>query len=190
MELLEIAKLIIAGLTPLVVLGLTVAVSRATRRFEESQWANRQVIEKRVELYDEMAPELNDILCAFLLVGDFKCISPEEVIRKKRSLDRQFYVYKHLFSERFEAAYKSFEETYFRTFAAVGKPAQLKTDPAWQRAERGDDWAPEWAKLFAPAEYRSDANELVDAYEGLLRRFADELGVRPPTAGPQRRRGR
>jgi hypothetical protein len=51
---LEIVKLLVAGLTPLVVAGLTFyvtrAVNRAAGRVEEVQAASRRVIERRLKL--------------------------------------------------------------------------------------------------------------------------------------------
>ncbi|MDP8929448.1 MAG: hypothetical protein M3O70_12990, partial [Actinomycetota bacterium] len=66
---LEVAKLIVAALTPVLIFALGVVVTRAARRVEDAQWANRTIIGKRLDVYSELAPSLNDIYCFFTMVG-------------------------------------------------------------------------------------------------------------------------
>ena len=53
---LEVTKLIVAALTPLAVVLLGIWVARATRRLEASQWVNQKLIEKRINLLEEILP--------------------------------------------------------------------------------------------------------------------------------------
>lgn len=71
---LEIVKLAVAACTP----------------FERAQWTNQKLIERRIAVFDEMAPLLNDLFCFFRFVGDFRAITPPEAVSRKRSLDRGF----------------------------------------------------------------------------------------------------
>ena len=68
---LEVTKLIVAALTPLAVL-LGIWVARATRRLEASQWVNQKLIEKRINLLEEILPRLNDLYCYFEWIGNWK----------------------------------------------------------------------------------------------------------------------
>ena len=79
---LEVVKLVVAAATPVLVLLLGVVVSRAARRLEEAQWANRTLIERRLELYDEMAERLNDLYCFFGLFGNFREVEPPVAVRR------------------------------------------------------------------------------------------------------------
>lgn len=75
---LEVTKLIVevvkGVLTPLTlaVLGWWIMhlVSRA-------QSANEKVIEKRLVVFDGMAPLLNDLFCYFFFVGHWKSLTPQ-----------------------------------------------------------------------------------------------------------------
>jgi hypothetical protein len=175
---LEIAKLVVAFLTPLLLLGLGVIVNRAARRVEDAQWANRKLIERRLELYDQMAPLLNGLYCFFRLVGDFRKIDPPHAIELKRELDRLFHVNKFLFSETFTRRYQALMELCFQTFAGVATDARLRVDPQVQVAEMGSDrWRADWWDLFSPEEERSGRGRIKNAYVELMQTFADELGV-------------
>jgi hypothetical protein len=65
---LEITKVIIQALTPILLVLLGIIVNRAIKTFEHRQWRNQKLIEKRLEIYDDMAPALNDLLCYFTLL--------------------------------------------------------------------------------------------------------------------------
>jgi hypothetical protein len=62
---LEIAKLTISAATPIVVGFLGIVIHRATKSFEHKQWKNQKLVEKKIRIYEEMCPILNDILCYF-----------------------------------------------------------------------------------------------------------------------------
>lgn len=177
---LEAAKLIVGLFTPLVVLALGVIVNRATRRLEQVQWANRQLIERRLNLYDAMAPRLNELFCFFVLVGDFRNIEPPAAIAAKRDLDKAFHVNRFLFSARFSEKYLQFMAVCFHTFVGVGEPAKLRSKIELQKSERkGAAWPAEWDDLFVfPERHASSRQEVQDAYEQLMNCFGEELGVR------------
>ena len=84
---LELTKILVGALTPLLLVILGFVINRAARRVEDLQWTSRKVVEKRLQLYEEMAPRLNDILVFFLLVGHFREVTPPDVIKKKRNSD-------------------------------------------------------------------------------------------------------
>jgi hypothetical protein len=123
---LELAKLIVAGLIPVVVVGLGVLINRTAHRIEQAQWATRRLIDRRLELFDSMAPGLNDLLCFFLLVGDFRNITPPIAIAHKRELDQQFYVNEALMSPEFASRYHAFIGACFQTYTGVGHDARLR----------------------------------------------------------------
>lgn len=185
---LEAAKLGVSLLTPLVVLGLGLLVNRASRRLEQAQWANRQLIERRLNLYDMMAPLLNDLLCFFTLVGDYRSVQPPAAIAAKRTLDKTFHVNRFLFSPAFSAAYDSFMDVCFQTYTGVGEPAKLRSTIEFQRPERKDTWNEEWNDLFVfPARHASSLSDIRAAYESLMNCFAEELGVNAEGAHRGRR---
>lgn len=144
---LEATKLAVSLLTPLVVLGLGLLINRASRRLEQAQWANRQLIERRLNLYDVMAPLLNDLFCFFTLVGDYRSVEPPAAISAKRTLDKSFYVNRFLFGPAFSATYAAFMDVCFQTYTGIGEPAKLRSTIELQRPER-ETWNEEWNDLF------------------------------------------
>lgn len=56
---LEIAKLVVAGLTPLFVATIGFWLNRRLKSLEQAQWSQQKVIERRIKAYDELAQPLN-----------------------------------------------------------------------------------------------------------------------------------
>jgi hypothetical protein len=180
---LEVAKLAVAALTPLVVLGLGVIVSRAARRVEDAQWSNRKLVERRLDLYDRMAGPLNDLFCFFRLVGHFRDLDPPSVIQRKRELDKTFYVNRFLMSDDFADLYHAYINTCFRPWETAAHDAKLRMSASAQRFERGTSapWKPEWNDLFVTeADEMASKGVVRQGYEGLMKRFAAECGVQSP----------
>ena len=53
---LEVAKLLVSALTPLAVLTFGFWINRRLKRVEHLQWASQKVIEKRLVVFDQVAP--------------------------------------------------------------------------------------------------------------------------------------
>jgi hypothetical protein len=176
---LEVAKLAVALLTPVLLLGLGVVITRAARRVEHAQWANRKLIERRLELYDEMAPLLNDLYCFVGLVGDFRRIEPPRAIELKRRLDKLFHVNKFLFSDAFARRWEALMDLCFETYTGYGNDARIRVDAESQEAEMGSsDWRAEWRVLFSPRGEHTQRGRIKYAIAELMETFADEIGVR------------
>ena len=54
---------------PILAVIFGVFVLRLTKKLEHSQWRNQKIIEKRIEEWDTIRPELNDIFCFCTRVG-------------------------------------------------------------------------------------------------------------------------
>jgi hypothetical protein len=189
---LEAAKLAVAALTPLVVVGLGFVVTRAVGRLEDAQWANRKVIERRLELYDKMAPHLNDLLCFFTAIGHFREINPPAALARKRELDKAFHVNRHLMGDDFSEHYTDFVNACFRHYTGVGQDAQLRASVDHQRKERRTEhWDESWNDMFVvdPDEV-TDRKEIALRYEALMRSFSDQVGVRHASDEAQGKRAR
>ena len=103
---LEITKVLISMITPIIIVLMGYWLNKTIRRFEQLQWANRKVIEQRLKLYEELAPILNDLLCFYQFIGHWKELTPPQVVDKKRLLDKQVHVHRALFSEDFYKKYR------------------------------------------------------------------------------------
>src|SRR5262245_57166953 len=179
---LEVVKLIIAGLTPLAVAILGWWISRQLKRLEQLQWANQKAVEKRLAVYSELAPVLNDLYCYFDFIGDWKMKEPVAALSVKRAADRLFYVNAALFSPSFRRAYVEFIDLCFipGPLHEYDTTAKLKTALTIRRemfSKRGQAWDPEWNEYFAPAEAVSSRDAIVQGYRRMMDTFVRELGV-------------
>lgn len=179
---LEITKLVVGALTPLVIVLVGVWVNRIAKRIEAAQWANQKLTEKRIAIFDELAPLINDLYCYYMCVGNWKELTPPGVIDTKRKLDKKIYVYSSLFSSEFINNYNEFIQLCFQTYAGAGHDAKLKTSihhlMGGNRQESSPiPWKSEWDTLFSQQEDCPPPTQIRSAYSNLMSSFAKELGV-------------
>jgi hypothetical protein len=178
---LEVAKLLVGFLTPVLLFVLGLIVARAARRVEDAQWASRKLVERRIELHQMLAPQLNDLMCFVRCVGHFREISPPDAIRTKREADKTFFVNEHLFSSAFGQLYRAFIDSCFVHWEFEGEDAKLRVSASWIKQERGEriPWEREWNSLFRDDSW--NPAEQMRAYRELMEVFAVELGVQSRT---------
>ncbi|MCM2494204.1 hypothetical protein [Burkholderia glumae] len=175
---LDIARLAVSVLTPLSVTALGWLISRRLKRLELVQWTNQKLIEKRLAIYDIIAPQLNALLCFYTWVGYWKDISPDDVIRIKRDLDRTLHVYRHLFDDEVYHTYHALMLALFDVHSGAGRDARIRslvTGPNGDRTVHGNyAWHASWSERFAIAkvlpgdEIQSRYYRLMDALRGSL----------------------
>lgn len=173
---LEIAKLAVGLISALVFLYLGVRVNRAAVHFQTSQWINQKIIEKRLELFDKIAPLLNDLYCYYVRVGGWRAQTPPEIIEIKRNLDRLISVNAPLFSSEFRRIYDKYMELCFDMMAHGSDSARLRTLTEMRDTLPG--WQPEWRALFAGPDTCPPPYEVLAAHEALMACFAQELGIK------------
>jgi hypothetical protein len=122
---LEIAKLVVAALTPIVVAAAGYWINRRLRSLEAAQWSQQKIVERRIQAYDELAPSLNRLFCFFAYVGSWKETQPAEVISLKRSLDERAHISAPLFDADFLRLYNELLDCCFTTFGIWGEDAKL-----------------------------------------------------------------
>ena len=113
---LEITKLCVSLLTPIVIAVATYQYNVHKDLDVQQQERLRRVVAKRVELWDAMAPKMNDIYCYFLYVGRWKEMEPQEIIERKRDLDALLYSNRILFSQPFFESYQEFMSAAFEMY--------------------------------------------------------------------------
>ncbi len=174
---LEISKLFTALFTPAALAIIGIYIHRVTKRFEHLQWRNQKLIEKRLAVYDDLAPMLNDVLCYLTYVGCWKDLNPLEVVKLKRTLDKKIHLAAPLFSKSFFDACMEFQNLCFETYTGWGRDARLKTK--WQRRQQAKDdgWKTEWIECFSNSE--SDPAQIRAAYHNIIQSFIGDIGVHP-----------
>lgn len=176
---LQIATLAVGALTPITVAGLGVLFARTSRRIEQVQWANQTVVTRRLEIFGQLAPGLNKLLCFATFVGGWKEIQPAQAIAIKRQLDETMYANRVLFSDELFDAYRQFMTTLFAMYAATDADAHLRAPVKCRFGDRRNmTWWDEdsMAGLFSPGN-PVDLDEIQAAYELLTDRFRADLYV-------------
>lgn len=177
---LEIVKLALGVLTPLSVAGLGWFVARRLKRLELVQWTNQKLIEKRLALYDAVAPQLNALLCFYTWIGYWKDISPDDVIRAKRELDRTFHIYRYLFDDHVYDAYHAYIHALFEMHTGAGQDARIRSLIETADGDRTRHatyvWNPAWHARFATVNV-VDRAEVRDRYTRLMEVLRVSLGA-------------
>jgi hypothetical protein len=179
---LEVAKLLVSVLTPIVVVAVGFWINRRLKGMEHLQWSNQKIIEKRIAIYDAIAPLLNDLMCYFTYIGCWKDLSPVEVVALKRHLDKIAYVNAPLLPPSFLQKYNALMESCYQTYSGWGNDAKLRTQYERRRQAADSKWSDEWDCCFADRNFVSEPTEVRRQYTELMTYLASELGINA-TAG-------
>lgn len=180
---LEVAKLIASVLTPISLAILGWFISRRMKRFEHAQWSNQKLIEKRLQLYDNLAPLLNRLLCFFAWFGYWQDVTPESAIEAKRELDKQVNIYRYLLSDTFYIEYKVFIRMLFQEYSAPGHDAKILSSIKGEYGDRREDcnytWDPNWNDSFSEefAQSHFTNEEIKEQYHVLMAALKDSIGL-------------
>ncbi len=172
---LEIAKLVVQAATPLAVAGLGVYLTRLAKRFEHLQWRNQRLIEKRIAVYEDLASDLNDLLCYFSFVGCWKDLTPHQVVALKRRIDKKVYLAAPLFSPSFFEHCMNFMNLCYATFQGWGEDAKLRTAFERRKQAVGAEWEAKWDDCFSHDV--SDPHQVRAAYQAVMASFSEEIGI-------------
>jgi hypothetical protein len=163
---LEYAKLGVAALTPIMTGLIGLLVVRLGSKVEATKQLNQELLRKRLRLFEDIAPKLNDIHCFYQAVGHWTELSPEEIIRRKREIDRAIHVNRYLFQSDFWDEYLRFEQAYFETFSAPGQPARLRLDLEHVGKRAGAAFQKDW--LANASAKPGDHKEQLRHYDALM----------------------
>lgn len=177
----EVTKLLISFLTPLSVAGFGWFINRRLKRLDLAQWSNQKLIEKRLVVYDQVAPLLNSLLCFYTWVGHWKDISPDDVIKTKRELDKVFNIYRHIFDEAVFDAYRNLVGILFESYVGAGKDALIRSGITSVNGDRrihcSYKWDESWNSRFAAKDNESPLVVRENYYQ-LMLALRMSLGVR------------
>jgi hypothetical protein len=172
----ETLQTVLSIITPILVLALGIPIARYTKRLDTQALVDQKIIERRLALFDEVGPKLNDLYCLSRFVGHFRSIEPAKAVEHKRALDRVIHVNRPIFSPEFRSAYNAFMDTTFEMYTGGAQDAKLRIDRVQLQRERGGEWPAEWNRHFSQ-QGGTDPREVVRAYENLVEAFASDLGI-------------
>jgi hypothetical protein len=173
----QIVTVIVAAATPVTVAVLGVIFARASRKIEQVQWANQTVVTRRLDVFDKLAPGLNQLLCFATFVGTWKDIDPRKAIAIKRDLDQTMYANKVLFSDELFAAYHRFMSVLFDMFGTTGADAKVRApiESNWGTRRDLQWWNDVMSRLFTDEAVSLD--DIQEAYDALGEQFRANLYV-------------
>lgn len=165
---LEMAKLAVSILTPLLVLVLGIVINNSVKNAERSTGL-------RSEIYKSVGGDLNDIYSYLAFVGGWKELTPAEVIARKRAVDKAMYTYKPFFSKELFATYERFMHEAFTPYGDPGQDARIRSDVSTEDGDRRRHtraWEPAWEDRFT-----KERNKVAqrDAYDQFLEQLARDL---------------
>jgi hypothetical protein len=172
---LKIAKLLVQLVLPLVLFGLGVVFGRRAKAMEEIAWRGQKSIEWRQSLYERTIGEFNKLYCSFTYVGDWEERSAPDVIKIKRTLDRELASHRLLMSRSTWEAYTNLMNACFVTEGGRGQHIRLKANVAMY--EELGNWESSSADMFVPEAYRTKRQEFCGYYDEFILRFYNDIGI-------------
>jgi hypothetical protein len=135
-------------------------------------------VTRRLEVFSQLAPGLNRLLCFATFVGGWKEIKPGDAIALKRQLDEIMYANRVLFSDELFSAYHQFMTTLFAMYATTGADARLRAPvkSRWGDRRSLPWWRRSMTALFSDSSVAS-LDDIQAAYDQLTQRFRAELYV-------------
>jgi hypothetical protein len=175
---LEVAQLAVAALMPLTLLGLGLIVAQNTRRLDSYQHANQTVLARRHEIFQEVAPKLNQLLCFMAFVGRWKEITPADVLSLKRDVDEVMYTNRLLFSDELFATYQAFMARFFAMYATIDSDALIRARISFDLGDRRKLhwWSASMVDMFAQ-DHVCEPGEAQLSYDELSAAFREDLYV-------------
>jgi hypothetical protein len=171
---LEIAILVIVTLTPVIITFLAFRFNKIIKRLEK-QWSNQKITEKRIEIYDRIVPKLNDILCFYCYIGNWKEITPIEIMKLKNELDKDINIYAPLFSDDLITRYNDFNTLCFISFTGWEHDAKIKSLYG-HRQEHNVEWKDDWIQCFDTKNV-VEPKKMKESYSELMESFKKDLVI-------------
>jgi len=124
---LKIVVIILAVLGPVIIAILAIRFRRIRKRLISQHQINQGLTRKRMETYDRIGPKLNDLLCFFTYTGNWKELTPEQVMSLKRELDKDIKTSIPLYSEDLLKKYDAFMQVCFVSFSGWEHQEKIKS---------------------------------------------------------------
>jgi hypothetical protein len=122
------ANLILSFVTPILVVIVGYIVQRTLTDQARQQQLRDRLVEKRRDIYEKIAEDLNKIYCYISDVGGFNQENLDSIIAAKWKADRLMLVYKAIWPEDTLKAYLEFIDSVFKHYSGgVGKSAKIRT---------------------------------------------------------------
>lgn len=170
--LIEIAP-VISAVMPLIVILLTGWwVNKRLEKIKSRLQIDHSIIEKRAAIYAEIQDDLNNIYSYILRVGNWKDLTPIQILESKRIVDQKFHTTKPYWSENTMTKYEEFMEICFKTFRGHGKDAGIRAEI--ERYKTLNNWKQSYCDSFV-SDY--DKVSLTSANKNLMDSLSKDFGI-------------
>lgn len=172
---LRIPILVMVALAPIIIAFLIYRYKRIIKGLEKEYQTNQRLVENRIEIYNRIGPKLNDIFCFYCYNGNWKEITPLDVVSLKKELDKDLNVNTPMFSNEVSEKYLDFMRLCFVSFSGWEHDEKIKTLYEL-RQEHNAQWNDDWIPYF-------DTNNVVEAvilkekYNQLIESFKIDLNI-------------
>ena len=170
-------KVGVSILTPIAIAVLTFFVTRALNQREALFRRGEQVLSMKQDAYARIGPKINIIYIFVSDFGDYRNYTPDDVIRLKREVDREFFMFSPFWSQATASAYRLFMDACFETYVGSGKNARIRSTCVVKKSAcqlDGKAWNPNWDEMFSPAGDRS----VHQKYHNLVAGFVGDITSR------------
>jgi hypothetical protein len=133
---------------PIVVVIIGFHIDRRQKAIEAKTENQRDIISRRFLKYDEISLLCNDIYCFTALIGQYKSISPYEIIEKKHKLEYLVFASLPVWGDKFCEAVNDFIKACFVDKRGAQMTAVSLSDGNRQKAERTNLWDDEMSRIF------------------------------------------
>ncbi len=162
---LKIPVMIIAALAPIIIAILIIRYKKVIKGVKQEHQTNQKILDKRVEVYDRIGPKLNDLINYYCYSGNWKEMTPPDLMRLKKELDKDIHTYTPLFSDELSKKYSNFMLLCFVSFSGWDHEEKIKSLYELRQKDN-EEWKDDWIQFF-------DTNNVVEAIK--LRETHNEL---------------
>lgn len=150
-------------------------VQRALAERSRSWKFQDRLVDKRIEVYEKIAEDLNRIYCYVMDVGTFKGETPDTIIAAKRNVDKYMYIYQAIWSEDTFKTFNVYQDSAFVTqHGDAGEDARIRSklfEKKAARENRNQSWTEDWDECFT--EERDPAHR--EKYKELVKLLSRDL---------------
>jgi hypothetical protein len=177
---LEVAKLVIGLLTPLVVALVGFWVNSTVAAQNRAWQLNDQLVARRLAVYDEVRTKLNTIYCFVEDIGRWKDETPESITDLRREVHAIMHTNRALWPPDTFAAYLDYmDRVAFKTYSGVGEDAKIRTSLNMKGSQPG--WASTSKNLIAPEKdpsHRESYDQVINLISRDLQHSVDPTAYR------------
>lgn len=172
---LKIPITILAILGPIVIAFLVFRFNRIVKRLNKKHQTNQSLVEKRIKIYDRIGPKLYEIFCFYCYQGNWKSMTPLDVIRLKKELDRDIASNSPIFSNDISEKYLAFIRLCYISVSGWEHKEKIKS--LYEiRQEQNIEWNDDWIQFFDTKNV-VDAITLKERYDELTEYFRRDLSI-------------